>query len=106
MHRLNADYFLVIVSLQGIDSGQGPTPFIGFSIWVEIKSEQSKTDKAETQSTEATKLPLGTFQAYDAQAKIHEICSPAVDNATAHPKTEVQVKSNFNLFLALFTVNK
>ncbi|XP_026746917.1 spondin-1-like isoform X2 [Trichoplusia ni] len=82
---------LYTVSLQGIDSGQGPTPFIGFSIWVEIKSEQSKTDKVETQSTEATKLPLGTFQAYDAQAKIHEMCSPAVDNATAHPKTEVQV---------------
>ncbi|KAJ8726909.1 hypothetical protein PYW08_015306 [Mythimna loreyi] len=84
---------LYTVSLQGIDSGQGPTPFIGFSIWVEIKLDQPKTDKSGSQPnvTEASNLTLGTFQAYDAQAKIKEVCSPAVDNATAHPKTEVQV---------------
>ncbi|CAD0198913.1 unnamed protein product [Chrysodeixis includens] len=84
------DLFLPGELYTGIDSGQGPTPFIGFSIWVEIKSEQSKTEKSESQPTEVPKLPLGTFQAYDAQAKIHEVCTPAVDNATAHPKTEVQ----------------
>lgn len=84
---------MFIVSLQGIDSGQGPTPFIGFKIWVEVKPDQSKNDKSgNTQNvTEASNLTLGTFQAYDAQAKIQEVCSPAVDNATAHPKTEVQV---------------
>ncbi|KAJ8724934.1 hypothetical protein PYW07_015892 [Mythimna separata] len=84
---------LYTVSLQGIDSGQGPTPFIGFNIWVEIKLDQPKTDKGGSQPnvTEASNLTLGTFQAYDAQAKIQEVCSPAVDNATAHPKTEVQV---------------
>ncbi|XP_022829704.1 spondin-1-like isoform X2 [Spodoptera litura] len=84
---------LYTVSLQGIDSGQGPTPFIGFTIWVEVKSDQPKIDKATNQSneTKAANLTLGTFQAYDAQAKIVEVCSPSVDNATAHPKTEVQV---------------
>uniref|UniRef100_A0A2A4JGL1 Spondin-1 n=1 Tax=Heliothis virescens TaxID=7102 RepID=A0A2A4JGL1_HELVI len=84
---------LYTVSLQGVDSGQGPTPFIGFTIWVEIKPDQAKTEKGSNPQnvTEASNLTLGTFQAYDAQAKIHEVCPLAVDNATAHPKTEVQV---------------
>lgn len=65
-------------------------------IWVEVKSDQPKIDKGNNQSneTKAANLTLGTFQAYDAQAKIVEVCSPSVDNATAHPKTEVQVSSS------------
>ncbi|XP_075972782.1 spondin-1-like isoform X2 [Anticarsia gemmatalis] len=82
---------LYTVTLQGIDSGQGPTPFIGFTIWVEYRSEPVKADKVDNPPVEPQNKSLGTFQAYDAQAKIHEHCIPAVDNATAHPKTEVQV---------------
>ncbi|CAB3225007.1 unnamed protein product [Arctia plantaginis] len=82
---------LYTVTLQGVDSGQGPTPFIGFTIWVEVYSDTAKGENINNQPIEAENTSLGSFQAYDAQAKIHEQCSPAVDNATSHPKTEVQV---------------
>lgn len=86
----------MIVSLQGVDSGQGPTPFVGFVIWAEV------LDDSENESTNSTKpvnsLSYGAFQAYDAQTKTLEACTPAVDNATAHPKTEVQVRSYFEKY--------
>ncbi|XP_041972855.1 spondin-1-like [Aricia agestis] len=76
---------LYTVSLQGIDSGQGPTPFIGFVIWAELEEEnENKTESPNLHQ-------LGAFQAYDAQAKLYEACEPAVTNATSHPKTEIQV---------------
>lgn len=76
-----------------MDSGQGPTPFSGFTIWAEISRDASKITKVEdTKSTAIPDVELGSFQAYDAQTKIHQICSPAADNATGHPKTEIQVK--------------
>ncbi|XP_028177243.1 spondin-1-like isoform X2 [Ostrinia furnacalis] len=80
---------LYTVSLQGVDSGQGSTPFVGFMIWAELDEEQ----KNESLDNLTTNQPqhLGSFQAYDAQTKPHESCKPAVDNATAHPKTEIQV---------------
>lgn len=77
------------MSVQGVDSGQGPTPFGSFAIWSEI------VEDTDNEKTNITKRPnshsLGTFQAYDAQTKTHDTCKSAVDNATAHPKTEVQV---------------
>ncbi|CAH2268209.1 jg8215 [Pararge aegeria aegeria] len=77
------------VSVQGVDSGQGPTPFGSFAIWSEVVEE------TENEKTNSTKIinshSFGTFQAYDAQTKSHETCKSAVENATAHPKTEVQV---------------
>ncbi|KAL0839460.1 hypothetical protein ABMA28_016170 [Loxostege sticticalis] len=79
---------LYTVSLQGVDSGQGPTPFVGFTIWAEL-DEEPRDDG--TDNATANQMQLGTFQAYDAQTKPHETCKPAVDNATAHPKTEIQV---------------
>lgn len=88
----NKIFMYLSVSLQGVDSGQGPTPFSGFTIWAEISRDASKTSKIEdSKSTATPDLPLGTFQAYDAQTKIHQICAPAADNATGHPKTEIQV---------------
>lgn len=78
----------ISVSLQGVDSGQGPTPFVGFTIWAEL-DEEPRDDG--TDNATANQMQLGTFQAYDAQTKPHETCKPAVDNATAHPKTEIQV---------------
>lgn len=79
---------LFLVSLQGVDSGQGPTPFVGFTIWAELDEEA----KDSTNSSNSTgSLVLGGFQAYDAQTKPYEFCKPAVGNATAHPKTEIQV---------------
>ncbi|KAM3968302.1 spondin-1 [Aphomia sociella] len=83
---------LYTVSLQGLDSGQGPTPFIGFTIWVENDKEFVKTSTDEAESSNISlNLPLGGFQVYDAQTKSHDVCRPAVNNATAHPKTEIQV---------------
>ncbi|XP_069355294.1 spondin-1-like isoform X3 [Maniola hyperantus] len=80
---------LYIVSVQGVDSGQGPTPFGSFAIWSETieDTENEKTNSTKTSNSHS----LGTFQAYDAQTKPHETCKSAVDNATAHLKTEVQV---------------
>ncbi|KAJ0179252.1 hypothetical protein K1T71_004964 [Dendrolimus kikuchii] len=91
---------LYTVSLQGIDSGQGPTPFIGFTIWAETFKDFAQNENNEDlQPTSPSKPSLGTFQAYDAQTKLVEFCTPAVDNATAHPKTEVQVIWNAPLNL-------
>ncbi|KAJ2950723.1 hypothetical protein O0L34_g8985 [Tuta absoluta] len=78
---------LYTVSLQGVDSGEGPTPFLGFTIWVELEATDVETELAQAHVNQS----LGIFQAYDAQTKLHEYCKPAVDNATAHPKTEIQV---------------
>lgn len=80
---------MILVSLQGVDSGQGPTPFVGFTIWAEIEEEPIKDDSGTNSSANHV---LGVFQAYDAQTKPHEVCKPAVGNATAHPKTEIQVR--------------
>ncbi|XP_063823751.1 spondin-1-like [Ostrinia nubilalis] len=80
---------LYTVSLQGVDSGQGSTPFVGFMIWAELDEEQ-KNESLDNLTTNQQQH-LGSFQAYDAQTKPHESCKPAVDNATAHPKTEIQV---------------
>ncbi|XP_073963335.1 spondin-1-like [Choristoneura fumiferana] len=80
---------LYTVSLQGVDSGKGLTPFIGFTIWVEVEEDQTAPEA--TKPTQFINQSLGGFQAYDAQTKLHEFCVPAVDNATAHPKTEIQV---------------
>ncbi|CAH0717275.1 unnamed protein product, partial [Brenthis ino] len=80
---------LYTVSLQGVDSGQGATPFVGFVIWAEVV-EDSENESINSTKT-ANSLSYGTFQAYDAQTKTLEACNPAVDNTTAHPKTEVQV---------------
>ncbi|XP_037297171.1 LOW QUALITY PROTEIN: spondin-1 [Manduca sexta] len=93
---------LYTVSLHGVDSGQGATPFIGFAIWAELSADFGKDGSDENgKTTVAPKLPtLGVFQAYDAQTKIHESCAPAVDNATAHPKTEVQILWNAPLNVA------
>ncbi|XP_052751593.1 spondin-1-like isoform X2 [Galleria mellonella] len=82
---------LYTVSLQGLDSGQGPTPFIGFTIWVEIDEFVKTETSDEDNPNKSLNLPLGGFQSYDAQTKQHEVCRPAVNNATAHPKTEIQV---------------
>lgn len=79
------------VSLQGVDSGQGPTPFIGFTIWAELEEVTTEADKVPTVTTSLSNHSLGTFQAYDAHAKLHEFCKPGVENATAHSKTEIQV---------------
>lgn len=83
-------YYLA-VSLQGVDSGQGPTPFIGFTIWAELEEVTTEADKVATVTTSLSNHSLGTFQAYDAHAKLHEFCKPGVENATAHSKTEIQV---------------
>ncbi|XP_045763791.1 spondin-1-like isoform X5 [Maniola jurtina] len=80
---------LYIVSVQGVDSGQGPTPFGSFAIWSEIVEDPENENINSTKTSNSHSL--GTFQAYDAQTKPHETCKSAVDNATAHPKTEVQV---------------
>ncbi|XP_004928080.2 spondin-1 [Bombyx mori] len=84
---------LYTVTLRGANSGQGPYPFTGFKIWAEVASDFSKdeTEQGDLRATADPHQPLGVFQAYDAQTKLHESCAPAVDNATAHPKTEVQV---------------
>ncbi|XP_045527029.1 spondin-1-like [Pieris brassicae] len=79
---------LYSVSLQGVDSGQGPAPFIGFIIWAEL--DHNLNTSSNTTNVTVSGSP-GTFQAYDAQTKPHELCKPAVDNATSHPKTEIQV---------------
>lgn len=79
------------VSLQGVDSGQGPTPFIGFTIWAELEEVTTETDKIAAVKASLSNQSLGAFQAYDAHAKLHEICKPGVENATAHSKTEIQV---------------
>ncbi|CAG4940448.1 unnamed protein product [Colias eurytheme] len=80
---------LYSVSLQGVDGGQGPTPFIGFIIWAEL--DHGFNSSANTTNITISNESPGIFQAYDAQTKPHESCMPAVDNATAHPKTEIQV---------------
>ncbi|XP_045459858.1 spondin-1-like [Melitaea cinxia] len=80
---------LYTVSLQGVDSGQGPTPFVGFVIWAEVVGDSQNDSKNGTINTNT--LAYGAFQAYDAQTKHLEECKPAVNNATAHSKTEVQV---------------
>lgn len=77
------------MSLQGVDSGQGPTPFVGFVIWAEVVGDSQNDSKNGTINTNT--LAYGAFQAYDAQTKHLEECKPAVNNATAHSKTEVQV---------------
>ncbi|XP_072941513.1 spondin-1-like [Epargyreus clarus] len=82
---------LYTVSLQSVDSGQGPTPFVGFTIWAEVVQEVPLNDSVEERKLSENNQSLGTFQAYDSQAKPHEVCIPAVNNATSHPKTEVQV---------------
>ncbi|XP_026326573.1 spondin-1-like [Hyposmocoma kahamanoa] len=82
---------LYTVSLQGVDSGQGPTPFIGFTIWAELEEVTTEVDKVAAITTPLSNQSLGTFQAYDAHAKLHEFCKPGVENATAHSKTEIQV---------------
>ncbi|CAG9090129.1 unnamed protein product [Plutella xylostella] len=79
---------LYTVTLQGVDTGEGPTPFIGFTIWAEMDTEQADDKKEPDLSTNKS---LGHFQAYDAQTKEHDYCIPAVTNATSHPKIEVQV---------------
>lgn len=79
------------MSLQGVDSGKGLTPFIGFTIWVEVEDQ---TALEATKPTQDNNQSLGGFQAYDAQTKLHDFCVPAVNNATAHPKTEIQVGSS------------
>lgn len=87
--------FYSTVSLQGVDKGEGPTPFSGFTIWAE--RALSPLEAETTAALGVTKLPpvtnisLGTFQTYDAQSKMHNACKPAVTNATAHSKTEIQV---------------
>lgn len=68
---------------------------MGFTIWAEISREATKNGKEEKASNTSDPL-LGSFQAYDAQAKIHELCDPAVVNATGHPKTEIQVCIIYN----------
>lgn len=79
------------VSLQGVDSGQGSTPFIGFTIWAELEEVTTDADKVAAVTTPLSNQSLGSFQAYDAHAKLHEFCKPGVENATAHSKTEIQV---------------
>ncbi|RVE48406.1 hypothetical protein evm_006967, partial [Chilo suppressalis] len=79
---------LYTVSLQGVDSGQGPTPFVGFTIWAEKDEESVKIDVV---NSSAINQSLGAFQSYDAQTKPHDFCMPAVDNATGHPKTDIQI---------------
>lgn len=83
--------FYSAVSLQGVDSEQGPTPFIGFTIWAELEEVTTETDKVATVKSSLSNHSLGAFQAYDAHAKLHELCKPGVENATAHSKTEIQV---------------
>ncbi|CAG9563579.1 unnamed protein product [Danaus chrysippus] len=78
---------LYTVSLQGVDSGQGPTPFVGFLIWAELDDAGNESDDDILKGPPS----LGALQAYDTQTKLYEPCKPAVDNATSHPKTEVQV---------------
>ncbi|XP_061378993.1 spondin-1-like [Danaus plexippus] len=78
---------LYTVSLQGVDSGQGPTPFVGFLIWAELDDPGNESNDDTPRGPPA----LGALQAYDTQTKLYEPCKPAVDNATSHPKTEVQV---------------
>ncbi|XP_049865204.1 spondin-1-like [Pectinophora gossypiella] len=78
---------LYTVSLQGVDSGQGPSPFIGFKMWAELEEVSDDIDPPSSPANQS----LGTFQTYDAHAKLQELCKPAVENATAHPKTEIQV---------------
>lgn len=80
------------VSLQGANSGQGPTPFIGFTIWAELEEVTPEADKEAAVASSPSNRSLGAFQAYDAQAKLHEFCKPAVENTTSHSKTEVQVR--------------
>lgn len=75
------------MSLQGVDSGQGPTPFVGFLIWAELDDPGNESNDDTPRGPPA----LGALQAYDTQTKLYEPCKPAVDNATSHPKTEVQV---------------
>ncbi|XP_026491257.2 spondin-1-like isoform X2 [Vanessa tameamea] len=82
---------LYTVSLQGVDSGKGPTPFVGFMIWAEVVEDSQNDSTNGTNSSKVNSLSFGAFQAFDAQTKSFEECNPAVDNATAHPKTEVQV---------------
>lgn len=92
---------MVLVTLRGANSGQGPYPFTGFKIWAEVASDFSKdeTEQGDLRATADPHQPLGVFQAYDAQTKLHESCAPAVDNATAHPKTEVQVSSSKSIVI-------
>ncbi|CAG9791884.1 unnamed protein product [Diatraea saccharalis] len=40
---------LYTVSLQGVDSGQGPTPFVGFTIWAEVDEEAANIDNINPQ---------------------------------------------------------
>ncbi|XP_013174900.1 PREDICTED: spondin-1-like [Papilio xuthus] len=83
---------LYTVSLHGVDSGEGPTPFTAFTIWAEIYKQHNENDsKAINDTVNTTNQSLGVFQAYDAQTKLYEDCKPAIGNATAHPKTEIQV---------------
>lgn len=64
-----------------------------------MSKDFAKNGKDENeQPISPPKWSLGTFQAYDAQTKLVEFCTPAVDNATAHPKTEIQV-CYYNLWL-------
>ncbi|XP_060800707.1 spondin-1 [Amyelois transitella] len=81
---------LYTVSLQGVDVGHGPTPFVGFTIWAEPDEELTPESNVSTAKTPVPQA-LGGFQAYDAQTMQFEGCQPAVSNATAHPKTEIQV---------------
>ncbi|XP_068627993.1 spondin-1-like [Battus philenor] len=81
---------LYTVSLQGVDSGEGATPFTGFTIWAELY-EQNEQKQDITDIHKLRNQTRGAFQAYDAQTKLYEECKPAVGNATAHPKTEIQV---------------
>lgn len=88
-------YFITAVSLQGVDSGQGPTPFIGFTIWAELEAVTAEADKGAVATTSLSNKSLGAFQTYDAHAKLHEFCKPGVENATAHSKTEIQVSFTY-----------
>ncbi|XP_053599585.1 spondin-1-like isoform X2 [Plodia interpunctella] len=81
---------LYTVSLQGVDVGRGLTPFVGFTIWAETDEEPQTATEISTVKTPAGPA-LGGFQSYDAQTKSFEGCQPAVTNATAHPKTDIQV---------------
>ncbi|CAH2063434.1 unnamed protein product, partial [Iphiclides podalirius] len=83
---------LYTVSLQGVNSGEGATPFTGFTIWAEVYDQQEDIDDKENKdSSKPRNQSLGVFQAYDTQTKLRDDCKPAVANATAHPKTDVQV---------------
>lgn len=71
--------FIFPVILQGVNIGEGPSPFTGFYIWIEASTKSNSN------------LALGSFQAYDVQVALYDKCQPAVVNSTAHYKTEIQV---------------